>query len=240
MQSLVLDIISAVIILFCAAICYYNGFANSVVRLAGWLAALVVSSVMSRPVAGWIYDSFLHGRILNSVEEQMRAFASPDELVANIGALLEGLPLGLSGILRIDGMAIADWVASLADRVAFTDLADAIVDAAITPVVTPILGILCFFVMFAVFSIAVRLLASAMKLINEIPIVGRVNAVLGAGVGALQGVVIVYLLALVLNLAVLLTGDGLSFIREQDAQNAYLFSYFYNATYNIEYPFQIN
>lgn len=236
-QAIMLDILVVAIILLFAFICYRNGFANSVVRLIGWIAALVVASVASSPAGNWIYESFLHGRILSAVEEQVRSFASAEELAANIESLLSGLPAGLAGMIQVDGVQISEWITSLSDRVAFSDLAGAIVDTAFTPVVTAILSIFAFFVMFAVFSIVVRLLASAMKLINDMPVVGRVNAVLGAGIGALQGAMFVYIIALALHLAILLSGDGLSFIREQDAKNTYLFRYFYDNSIHIETGF---
>jgi hypothetical protein len=238
MEPLMLDLITLIILAVSALICYRRGFAASVVRLVGWLLAFAAASALSRPVAQWAYGRFFAQRILASVETQVRAFVSPEELVNNLEALIAQLPAGVGAILRIDGQTVGDWMLSLVEQVPFSELSAAITDRTVAPIIIAMLGMLVFFGLFMLLGALVRFVASALRLVNRLPVVGRLNALLGAGVGLVQGGLFVLVLAMGLRLGVLATQDGLHFITHDQISTTYLFHYFYPA--GDQMPFSID
>ena len=57
---------------------------------------------------------------------------------------------------------------------------------------------------------------------------GGVNSLLGGALGFFQGILVVYLLAVLLGLAVLLTNNQIPFVNEEVIQNTFIFKIFYN------------
>lgn len=240
MEALFLDISIVAVVAISMIICAVNGFAYSIVSLAGKLAALAVSLTFCNPVAIWIFNAFLKSNIVDMVRGRILEFASTDELITNIETFANSLPSWMSGSLKIEGIPLGDWIASLAGRLDINALSEAIVSGAMQPVIVAMLGIITFFVIFTVLSFASSLLASAMKLVNKVPIMGKINALLGAVIGVVQGTVFVFLIALALRFGILISGDKLPFIAEKDIDDTVAFRYFYSATIGSKIDFSQN
>ncbi len=66
--------------------------------------------------------------------------------------------------------------------------------------VETILNIISFLVAFLLISLVLAFITGKLKLVNKIPLVGPVNALLGLTVGALKGILFVFLLVALLSL----------------------------------------
>ncbi len=63
-----------------------------------------------------------------------------------------------------------------------------------------IIGILSFIVLFILLQVVVGIIASKLKFLNYIPLIGSLNILGGVGVGAIKGFVLVFLLITIISL----------------------------------------
>lgn len=91
-----------------------------------------------------------------------------------------------------------------------------------------VLRIVLFFLFFGIAMLIVSLLARIFKGVNRVPIIGSVNALLGAVVGLAEGAIIIYVAALLIHLVIMLMASPMIVFNEETIQSTLLFKQFYN------------
>lgn len=194
---------------------YRLGLLAALLNLLGTAAAFVLSAWASRPGAAWLYDRFVHQRVVDSVSQRLDAFSlgglTADNLVGlgSLGPVRGALLPGLASLLEeaVPGLTFFSRQSSMETASAVLDevgagaqLAQAIARTAVQPVVTNILSIAVFFVLFSLTAFVVRLLVKLGRGVNHIPLVGGLNRLAGLGLGLLYAGLLAYALALGLAL----------------------------------------
>jgi uncharacterized membrane protein YfcA len=110
--------------------------------------------------------------------------------------------------------------------IAIEKLTTLMMDAVIAPLCVSLLQAVLFLLIFIAVYIAAHFLAKAMdKVFSSLPIIRRVNALLGGVLGAIEGVAFVYLLTLVLRLYMTMAGAG-SVVTAADIEASYIVEFF--------------
>ncbi len=95
------------------------------------------------------------------------------------------------------------------------------------PIIKGLLKILIWLVLVFIFQLIIRPVSDSFKIVNKIPLIGPVNSLFGAILGAVEGIIFIYALSLAVKLAVYLTEGSLMFINNQTISQTYIFKYFY-------------
>lgn len=98
----------------------------------------------------------------------------------------------------------------------------------VAPVVKGLLKIIVWLVLMLLFRLIIAPVSDSFKLVNKIPLIGPVNSLLGAVLGAVEGIIFIYALALAIRLAIYLTEGSLMFINNQTIELTRIFKIFYN------------
>lgn len=104
----------------------------------------------------------------------------------------------------------------------------AVMDHMIRPAFTVAVQTAAFVVIFVVVFAVVEIIASALKVVNRIPVVGTVNKVLGGVAGLLTGLLAVAVICIVVRLMISLTDGTVIFLNEDAIGQTILFRAFYN------------
>lgn len=104
----------------------------------------------------------------------------------------------------------------------------AIINGIIEPTFIMATRTVIFIVIFAVVSIVLGLIASALKFVNKIPVLGGMNAVLGGAVGLVEGVITLCVVCIVARMIISLSGGNIVFMNEATIDSTLLFRVFYN------------
>lgn len=218
MEWLIWDVISLVAIVLLVWDCARKGFLRKIVHFVGAVAAAVGAALLCGPLAVWLYD--------NLVRDAVRAALSKQVAAALEGGISSG---GLLG-------ALPDWAARMApgadlpmpqqgDEVLAA--VEQLLDAALAqPIVTLLQGI-CFFLLFTLLVVLARFIARMFQGVNRIPLIGSVNSVLGGVLGVGEALILLYVLAVVLQLYVAYSGGGRGIVSGRVLEEGYLFSFFY-------------
>lgn len=223
-MAYILDV--AVILLFVLAILIgiKRGFIKTVIRLVGCLLALVIAYSLSGVIAGGAYDTFL----APTVKEQIVAHvpsADTESLKDGLDAVMEQLP----GFVR---NAVDNNVGSTDQIVDYLEgslngnmesLAATVSDKVVRPVAVAMLQMICFFVLFIVLMIVVIILSCVINKVFKLPLLKQANGVLGGILGAVEGVLWVFVAVTVIQL-VASSSPADSLLSAQNLENSLLVS----------------
>ena len=85
-----------------------------------------------------------------------------------------------------------------------------------------------FIVIFGVVCVVIELIAWGLKVVNKIPLLGKVNAFLGGVAGLIQGLITVFIICVAVRLVVTLSGGDMMFFNEMTINSTYIFGTMYN------------
>ena len=159
-----------------------KGFLRCILSLACVIAAIAVAMTFSQPAAEWCYDNILSAAAMtvNQVIGEI-----PDFLVSQLTEF------------GIDVNAVAEEISSL--KLSAQDTAEMISKDIVRPGVLVLLKMFCFILIYLIVRFLLGFLSSLIKGISKLPLLKQVNKGLGAVIGALKGVAIVFLVCTLLN-----------------------------------------
>lgn len=104
----------------------------------------------------------------------------------------------------------------------------AVVDNIIRPTFMAVMETLFFVLIFLIVTAVLEIIASALKIVNKIPVVGSLNGFLGGCTGLVKGLLMVCVICIVVRFIVILTGGEVMLLNDQAIESTYLFKYLYN------------
>jgi uncharacterized membrane protein required for colicin V production len=193
-----------VIIIFLLAIWmgYRRGFFKSIVQLVGCVAAALIASGLSVPVASGLYDQFISSSIQQQIESKISKTGS-ESVETALDGVLEELPDSVTNVLTMFDLGTGD---QLKNKIAgsldgsIKQIAQAIEKSVIRPAAVSLLRIVIFFVLFIIFMVLVGVAASLLGNIFKLPVLRQADGLLGGILGAVRGAVLVFAIVSVVSL----------------------------------------
>ncbi len=209
-MALILDALVVLIVLFCIWNGWRKGFIKALSRLVSFLLALVITLLLSGPVAQLVYGTVIGPNVRESLTMHLN-----DETFNTVGqrvdAAMDTLPDFVRTLLDNQGLTSGDAVVNKlggnADTA--TAMAEQIEATVIAPLVTMLLEAVCFLVLFLVASFIASLLFKVLDKVFDLPILRSINGTLGFIPGAINGALWALVLASVVQvLAATGAADG--------------------------------
>ncbi len=97
----------------------------------------------------------------------------------------------------------------------------------VRPIIELALKIVVFLVLLFILRLVINPVSNMFRFANKIPLIGPLNVLLGALLGAVEGLITVYGLALLIKLIVNVSGDSLIFLNTDTIELTYIFKFFY-------------
>ncbi len=98
----------------------------------------------------------------------------------------------------------------------------------IAPVIKGILKVIVFILLLLILKLIIGPISDLFKSVNKIPVIGPVNALLGGALGAVEGAILIYIIALIVRMAIYFTEGSLMFINMDTIEKTYVFKWFYD------------
>lgn len=227
---MIIDLVLILLALAIVARCWKQGLVASLIRLAGTVAAYVISWLVSGPISTQLYDTFIESRLLDYagtiVPPELQSL--PPELLdaaarfpevreqitgtVNAAFAQAGLDTGLPVQLVDTGDVGNRLLDSLLEG--GSTVAEALVEVIMKPAALTVTRVLVFVVIFAILSAVVAILFRMGKVVNYIPLVGGLNRLGGMGVGVLEAAISLYIVcALIFMAATLLRGADIALLQ---------------------------
>lgn len=168
--------------------------------------------------------------ILSSViAEEIKNGTALGTVTGIIETVADSLPFYVSDSTdeRDTGSILEKITASAINAVQTDNLTHQIADDIIKPAVLVPMRTLIFAAIFVIIVIAVNLLAKLFKAVNEIPVIGGINKLLGAVAGFVQAAIVIFLVCIFVQVIVSLTGNEIIFLNTMTIDETYIFKYIY-------------
>lgn len=224
--SLIIDIIALIIIFFIVARSASKGFISSIISFFGALASIIISYIISTPIAQYIYNSFLKNKIVVYITESIGNVSTDNasHFLQKLEESIQTLPAPIVSLLQSNGQSVVDIVTNNLGQNVNT-IAEELCTKIIEPLVTTLISILSFIIIFIVLSIVFHLLEKLFVGIKKIPIIGKLNSLLGAIFGILYSLIVLYVIYLTLHFALTVFNTSLPYITEESLQGSYIFGW---------------
>ncbi len=232
-MNLIYDLPVILVVLFFAVAAARKGFAHTLVRLMGMFASVALASIISRPAASQLYNGFLRQPVFNSIAKSLQNSASPELWAQGIVKAVSSLPAFLTASIHLDVTQLSVWLQNTTN-IQLDAVTTTITDSVIGPTMISLLQVILFLMIFALAMLFVRLLAGAFTGINKIPVVGQLNGLLGGILGGLQGILILYVGCAFVRLVILLTGNSIPFLSQENINSTMLLKYFFAGNNQIQ------
>lgn len=201
-MATILDIVLVGVFIALVALAAKKGFTLSVLEVVAIIAALFCASYISEPVSQGAYDTFLKGNIVKAINAQVDGKKVSDDIETVAFEAIPDYAIDFAKCAGIDTDKVQNSINSTVSQVVSSgkanELGDKIEETCIRPVAVPAIGIIMFFIFFIILLLVFRLLAKVISKSVKLPIIGSLDAVLGGFIGAVRGIVVLFIVSTVL------------------------------------------
>ena len=230
----ILDIIAAIVLVFCIVSAAKRGFFKTMIGFCGTFVALGVALVFGDNAGAWLNVKWIGGAFEKTVADYLDSFITSSESAGSFGSQLETLfdsmPEVLQSFLERYSVTAADVQGAMASAIG--DEARATAASAISaPLATAVSAAAGFVLVFAVAFIAIHVGTVVADAVMQLPVLKSLNGLMGMLLGIVQGAVIVMVLAgIITYLAPFLSSYIGGELSAEVIESTLIFKYFYKIT----------
>ena len=193
------DLLLVALFALCVFLGWRRGFIKTVSGLIALVVAVLVSTTLSAPIANWAYATTLEPTISSTLEAQL-----PGEILPGadeIDVALEKLPPFVTDLLVAgeagDGESVLSKLGTVANG---ENIAAAITEKVIAPIVLPLLEMVCATILFILVYIIALFVLRLLNLVAKLPVLKQLNGLLGVVAGVITGAIWVVFAARILSI----------------------------------------
>ena len=182
---MIYDIILICIIIAFIVIGALRGLARTLIGFGITFLSCILASWGAKALSDWLYTGIVQPIVLRNVTEAVDGVSSG--VIGSVNDAVESLPVWLKGAFDLSGGQLTGEFSSFPEDL--SRQAATSVDSAVRPVIVGFISILLTILFFFVLRFIMRkLLMRPVLAAFKLPVINTVNRVLGAALGALEGV----------------------------------------------------
>lgn len=219
--SFIFDIICTIGLIVLMTRYAKKGAVGGMVQLIGNLLSVFGGRKFAQITAPVVFQIFFAGNIRGKIVETLAVDGSVD---------LADQAQRYAGFLPQDfrNSVVEAFQASLSNFLQDNAVvwAEQIVENMIKPLFLPVISIVLFFVAFALCRLTISLLVTVLGLLNNVPVVGKLNKFMGYGVGLLAGEADIFIALCAVWSLMIVTGGNLSWLNDAALSNSLFYQVF--------------
>ena len=154
---------------------------------------------------------------------------SVNELIEQVAEAVPALGLEGKTIEDIDNGMVNKVVISVVESSG--NPGKAVLDNVAKPIVLVPVRTIVFIILFFLILIVLSVIIKATSIVNKLPLIGKLNSLLGGVLGLVEGLVIVFIIVIVAHMATAVTNNTLIFLNEMTINKSFAFSWVYNFSF---------
>lgn len=226
---MILDVILILIAFIIIVASYKRGFLRSIILIAGYVASIIVAVVFSKLLSPWIFNTFMRNGIIENINGIVENTVGSANIPQVITEFFETLPQFLISLIDMSFGGNDTLVANIESSTngMIANIGTAIADVVIMPLIVMLLQSILCIVIFLICLFIVKGVSSLFKSFYEVPILGKVNAVLGGVIGIGIAFVWLFILMIILKTIISFTGNSLTYLNTEVVEKTYIFKWLY-------------
>ncbi len=199
-MSAIVDIILLIVIFVMILAGIKNGFVRCVLSIVAFTLAFAAAVFLSEPAAQTVYDNFAKEPIESAIAERITDTGTAQTAADSTQAVIDSLPeavVSAASSLGIDVSQLAEQVGSI--NLNTSDMAAELTDKVARPIALAVLKVLAFAVIFLILNLVLQIAVSVISRLFDLPVLKTFNRTLGGVLGAVKGLLLVTVLAILLD-----------------------------------------
>ncbi len=192
-MAYILDIIIVALFVVLVTLAYKKGFLSTVIDTFAVVISAIVSFKVYESVAEKAYELFVRNLVETRFTRVLDEISSGLSIGDKVTAMIDGLPQGAVKLAEVFGVSKGSVVASMASAGDLSDdkLIQLAVDKIGHTIMINVTEFITFVILFVLITLVLRFVANIMKKANDIPLLGKFNALLGGVIGVVKAAAIV-------------------------------------------------
>ncbi len=194
-MAYILDIIIVALLVFIVLRAYKKGFLSTAIDALAVVVSGVVTSKFYKMIAEEAYNLFVRNLVETRFTRVADKFTVNLSIEDKVSAMIDGLPQGAVKLAEVVGVNKASVMSSMvsAGGLSQDELIKFAVEKIGHTIMINITEFITFVVMFILITLLLKFLATIMKKANDIPVLGKLNGMLGGVIGVVKAVAILYI-----------------------------------------------
>lgn len=199
-MSAIVDIILLIVLFVMILAGIKNGFVRCVLSIVAFTLAFAAAVFLSEPAAQTVYDNFAKEPIESAIAERITDTGTAQTAADSTQAAIDSLPeavVSAASSLGIDVSQLAEQAGSI--NLNTSDMAAELTDKVARPIALAVLKVIAFAVIFLILNLVLQIAVSVISRLFDLPVLKTFNRTLGGVLGAVKGLLLVTVLAVLLD-----------------------------------------
>ncbi|MGI6279446.1 MAG: CvpA family protein [Acutalibacteraceae bacterium] len=221
--AVILDLMILAIIGLCVLVSARRGFVRTFIEFVGMVLVILLANFASTPLANITYDKFMEPVILRTVESTMS-----ENMEGSAKFDVSSLPEFTRRF--INESDLNRFETSVKDNIN-NGVNTAVTNASqkmIKPLVSGILSMVYALAIFFILMFVVRILAKIANKLFSVRALGKLNSLLGGGIGALKGIIFAAIFCLFVTVILKIDKNGFWIFTQEAVQKTLLLKFLTN------------
>ena len=215
-SAVLIDILLIIVILSNITKSAKQGFIGSIIRFALLIASYILVLPISKYISKFIYDEYLKESIVQTIHNKLinQGFSNINNLgeVLNDSMSMVEKLINCGANMFSNDMSLVDISLSIADNIVF-------------PMINIWISIVILAILSLIISLILKLIGKALTIFSYIPILGKVNILLGGIFGFFKSMIAVILISMAIDLIILVSDNQLNFLNNEIKNETYVLRY---------------
>ena len=176
-----------------------RGFFKTVLRLGAWVVSIVGAGFLSAALATPIYNAFFANPARTLIEREIGAAVEGSQAAQAAQKVIEELPEALRQLADFAGISTEGLIGNLQQNFTTADAAALLEQSIVAPIAIAVIRLAVCLALFVLLLIGLRFVTHHLEKLRKIPVLKQTDWMLGAALGAVKGVLLVFVLALLLR-----------------------------------------
>lgn len=228
-MSMIVDVILIAVVLLVVYKAYQSGFVKTFLDTFSVFIAGIASFSLCRTVADAAYDMFIGDLVKTELKRALDDLNRGSSLSEKLNAMIEALPKPAIGIAEYTGVNIEYLKSTVsgANSASDADLIEIVADKIAYDLMIGVVQVVCFFALFIIFSLVIKVLSSFIShIVERLPVIGGLDSLLGIVFGLIKGSVILLAVGVLLTVIVATAEEGSPLLAVEDSKIYSLLSSF--------------
>lgn len=218
LYSIILDILVVVIIASGVILGYKRGFVRTIFNILRYIISIVTSFFLSTIISKFIIV-LIQPNILEYIQNKANDIISSNS-ISTINDIYEKLPYISKYLQKIGDSGILDNVTNKISTV----ITNNFILPALQLLIQGVICIILFFIMLFLSNFIIKKLT----FVNKIPVVGRMNEILGLIAGFVNSFIILFILTSLVHFIIQISANQISILNIKVIESSLLFEKLYN------------
>ena len=205
---------------------YKLGFIRSVLSIINYFISFLIAGFLGKFLSGLIFDGLIKAEVEKKLLNMLNSSAVSGDLFGEIDKISNLIPSWFK-FLSSDQKSISDVSKNFILQKDLSGAAGAISNEFFRPYIIMIISSILFFILFAITRLLFKKIYRLNNFVQNIPVVGKVNNLLGGFCGVIKAGIILYIVAMISFIIILVTKDEMNLLNSKIMDQTNLFFMFY-------------